>query len=146
MSQARATSETIERVLAEIAREISTQDSAGTTHPIYVVQQRRRIYGIDTQWGGEVVWLGEDSIEATAEDVAEIETGKREGEIWTETGFVDVWEFVQPFFTRKGAEEYIRANGHRHGRGKADLRVYVDSGYRNDEWQAARLALGKAVA
>jgi hypothetical protein len=51
--------------------------------------------------------------------------------------YIDVWEFVQPFFSVIGADIFIEANRHR----LTDPRVYVDSAYRNDEWIAVRAAL-----
>jgi hypothetical protein len=53
------------------------------------------------------------------------------------TGYVDPWEFVQPFVTEAAAEAYIAANSHRMN----ETRIYVDSGYRNYEWQAMRAML-----
>lgn len=136
-----------EALLAEIARELRTQDNAATAHPIFVVQSRHRIYGLDPTWGGDVVWLCQDeTIEADEEESRELsERQEREGEVegWDLVGYVDVWRNEQPFFTRTGAEEYIVRNRHR----LTDPRVYVESAYRNPEWQAIRellLALPEA--
>lgn len=52
---------------------------------------------------------------------------------------------MQPFFTRAGAEHYLEINGH-NLRGPEPLRIFVESAYRNAEWQAIRallLALAK---
>lgn len=136
-----------EQLLAEMARELRTQNNAATVHPIYVVQSRHRIYGIDPTWGGDVVWLRQDeTIEADDDESRELsERQEREGEVdgWDLVGYVDTWVSVQPFFTRSGAESYIARNGHR----MTDARVYVESAYRNPEWQAIRellLALPEA--
>lgn len=61
---------------------------------------------------------------------------------WIKTAYKDSWENVQPFFTRAGAEEYLRVNGH-NLRGTKDARIYVDSAFRNAEWQAIRALLLK---
>lgn len=58
----------------------------------------------------------------------------------TRTAYQGTWENVQPFFTRKGAEEYLRINGH-NLRGREEPRIYVDSPNRNAEWQAIRRML-----
>jgi len=56
---------------------------------------------------------------------------------WVYTGYIDEWVFVQPFFSNKGAEAYVASNRHNLN----NPRVYVDSAYRNDEWQAIREVL-----
>lgn len=60
-----------------------------------------------------------------------------ENENYTKTAFQDTWENVQPFFTRAGAEEYLQRNGH-NLRGREEPRIYVDSAFRNAEWQTIR--------
>lgn len=131
-------SEILTAVLHELALEIRTQDNASTAHPIFVVQSRHRIYGMDPSWGGDVVWLRQDeTVEADAEESIELsERQEREGEVddWDLVGYIDTWINVQPFFSRAGAEEYIFRNAHR----LTDPRVYVESAYRNPEWQAVR--------
>lgn len=85
------------------------------------------------------VWIEDngDHAEATAEEAAKLEAeyiGDKEPEGWMRVAYVDMWELVQPFFTRAGAEAFIAANKHR----LTDPRIYVDSAYRNPEWQAMR--------
>jgi hypothetical protein len=65
-----------------------------------------------------------------------------ENENYTKTAYQDSWENVQPFFTRKGAEEYLRINGH-NLEGKEKPRIYVESAYRNAEWIAIRKMLAR---
>jgi hypothetical protein len=48
-----------------------------------------------------------------------------------------VYVNIQPFFTEKAAQEYINANRHN----LVEPRIYVESGYRNYEWQAVRTLL-----
>jgi len=63
-------------------------------------------------------------------------------EDWTRTGFRWRWEFVQAFFTRQAAEEYLQSQAHNLG----EARVYVESAYRNREWQRLReLLLGYRI-
>lgn len=59
----------------------------------------------------------------------------------TKTAYQDSWETVQMFFTEVGAEEYLRVNGHNLRGGKEPPRIYVDSAFRNAEWQAIRAML-----
>lgn len=120
--------------LVELAERLRTQDNACTAHPVFTVQQRKRIAGIDTQWTDNVMWI-EDTNECGPERSAELEaewerTGEEPDEC-TRTGYVDEWEHVMTFFTNAAALDYIERNRHR----LTDPRIYVDSAYRNPEWQ-----------
>ena len=44
------------------------------------------------------------------------------------------WCFVTASFTRKGCEEYLRANGHNLGR----VRIFAHGSHRNEEWRTVR--------
>lgn len=123
---------------AEIARRMEGQDNQCTAHPIFVVQQRKRIYGIDRDYTDNVVWIRSDEgCEVDGEEAsavqAEYDRTGIEPEMYIRTGYVDTWEWVQPFFSEQGADWYIQANAHR----LSCPCIYVASGYRNDEWQAA---------
>jgi hypothetical protein len=124
--------------ISEIAREVLTQDNRMTNLPIFVVQQRRRILGIDLNYAPDTVWMTEDhEYEASPDDLKEIQRQIEQGKDvvgWEELGYVDVWEHVTSCFTNKGAEEYIKVNGHN----LTEPRIYVASGYRNAEWAAMR--------
>jgi hypothetical protein len=129
--------------IQKIAERVRTQDNAITADPIFVVQQRVRMYGMDPDVDDVFVWLDScnDNIEIEEEEAAKLEetyqkTLKIPGE-YCRTGYKDIWEFVQPFFTRKAAEAYIEVMRHR----LTDPRVYVESGYRNREWQTIRALL-----
>ena len=53
----------------------------------------------------------------------------------------DRWQHVMPFFTERAANRYIEENKHNlAGRtgNPEHVRVYVESGYRNKEWEAIR--------
>lgn len=134
-----------EKLWLEMAQDIRTQDNACTAEPIYIVQQRQRMYGIDPDLcdDGKIVWLDlmNDHEELSGEEAEFLEKAYQknfeEPENFTRTGYIDQWEFVQPFFTRKGAEEYIEANRHN----LKEPRIYVDSAYRNKEWQEVRKRL-----
>jgi len=126
--------------LAQVLANIETQDSRATAEPIYVVQQRKRIYGIDPMRTEYTTWIDElnGGEELTEEEAAELEAQYLETldepESYSRIGYVVQWEFVQPFFTEEAAQQYINANKHN----LTDPRIYVNSAYRNKEWQLAR--------
>lgn len=122
---------------AAIAALLATQDNRATSWPVYVVEKRRRIYGIDPTYGLPVVWLDgcNDSEEASEELAVSLEAGYakalNEPDGWTRTSYVDVWEFDAAFFTEAAAEAYLAANQHN----LRVARVFVHSAHRNREWQ-----------
>jgi hypothetical protein len=138
------------RTVQEIAQDVATQDNAITELPIFVVQQRHRTYGIEPRYTDDSVWMsdGDDPHEADAETAAKLDelrkTSDYDDEIflgddgeetkWIRVGFRDHWEFVTACFTRVGCEDYLRVNGHN----LTDPRIYVESGYRNQEWETMR--------
>ncbi|MCP4640013.1 MAG: hypothetical protein GY851_06260 [bacterium] len=124
-----------------IAGRMLGQDNAITAHPIFMVQQRRRVYGMDPDWSDVIVWVYDGAEIASVEDeflewCAEHAVLPEDSDV-VRTGAFDYYENVQPFFSRKAAEHYIIAYGYN----LTDPRVYVESGYRNHEWQAVRKVL-----
>lgn len=123
--------ETIKRI-GELLR---TQHNSYTANPVFCVQTLRRRYGFDPDYCSDVVWLYDDHGEV--EDPEEIDRLNEAYEAGDDidncyrTGYEDSRETVAVFLTRDAAEEYIRANGHR----LHDPIVWVDSAYRNYEWQ-----------
>lgn len=138
------------RTLEEIGALIVSQDNASTHLPMFIVQQRRRNYGYDPDYTDDVAWIDvcNDSVEADTETAARLEAARNrfyagdredcendpENGCWERTAYVDTWEFVTVCFTRVAAEEYIADNRHR----MTDPRIYVDSAYRNREWETIR--------
>ena len=123
---------------SDIAQAIATQDNAITADPVFVVQRKVRDYGYDTDYSDDLVWLNEDGNEiGSVEEWDEVQAEYAETEVepagYTRTAYKDRWEFVQPFLTRAAAEEFVESMKY-HG----EHRVYVDSGYRNPEWQWLR--------
>lgn len=119
-----------------------------TAEPIFLVEQRRRIYGMDSDYTDEFEWLSEEGSQIDDTRARRLEALYQGGCIDSEhrgyrrACYIDRWEFVQPFFTRQAAQSYIDANAHR----MTDPRIMVDSAYRNPEWQAIRrLALDVAA-
>lgn len=138
----------------EIGALIAAEDNRATSDPIFVVQQRRRVYGMDPQWieagaeGQGIEWIHDDEPDARAdaETAARLEAaydsdGEDNREGYRRVAFLDHWEWVQPFFTEAGANAYLAANRHN----LKDPRVYVASAYRNREWQGARAIFKEAV-
>lgn len=133
-----------QNILRELAEQLRTQDNAITENPIFMVQQRRRLWGYNSdEYSQEdcvvgVQWFNEDNDEASDEQLKSLRRywsmHHAEPEGWRRVGYIDLWEHVQPFFTRAGAELYIDQNRHN----LRDPRVYVESGYRNAEWQFLR--------
>jgi hypothetical protein len=136
--------------LKAIGKEILSQDNLCTANPIFLVQRRKTIYGMDLDYSDEVIWLGDDCYEFPKEIQKQLteawdnnqETVRIDGEDYdlhdlTRTAKMETWEDIQPFFTNKAALEYIESNAHRHG-GKDELRVYIECAFRNEEWQTVR--------
>lgn len=150
----------LQKKLVAMAKELHAQDNLATAHPIFMVQQLCRTYGFDPAYSDDkVVYINEDGITVTIdpngedpylcpnEDCAKpLSLEAMDDEYcnhcdhsfthgdWclTRTAYQDTWDNVQPFFTRKGAEEYLRINGHN----LKEPRIYVESAFRNAEWQA----------
>lgn len=130
-------SDEMNEVLRRMYANLKTQDNRCTANPIFVVQQRRRILGLDPNFVDTHVWIcdGEEvSPEEAAKIDAEFERTHENPEGCEYTGYVDVWEFVTACFTEQGCKDYLAANGHN----LKDPRIYADSGFRNAEWQAVR--------
>lgn len=111
--------------LLAIAGQLHSQDNLGTASPMFCVQRRNRIVGIDTDYCEGRCWL-DGANEETIYDDDPIFTEPPSGGEWDEYGYKDVWETFMACFTRKGAEDYLRANGHNLGK----VRIYVESFYR----------------
>jgi len=139
--------------IAEIARRLATQDNCITYCPIFIVQEKRRIYGFDTDCADadQIVWLDSenDCDEADALEHARLESLYLDGEDipgkWIRTAYQDTWKHVTSCFTEAGCAEYIRCNKHHH---RGELRIYAGSSHRNDEWavRGLLLAIGEAPA
>jgi hypothetical protein len=129
----------MEQELVDRFETINGQDNRCTAEPIYLVQQKKRTYGFDPAYGeDDYSWVHEHEFEYKADEfdhalLDQMHSWWWEGETpkyWEKVFYVDTWEFVQPFFTERGAQAYIEANRHN----LSEPRVYVASGYRNPEW------------
>lgn len=124
----------------EIGARIRAEDNRATAIPIYVVQRRRRVYGFDPDYAEDTkVWLDCEGHEADAEERKPLDEAYDLGndipEGWTLTAYQDTWDFVMPFFTEGAAQRYLEENKHNL---RPEARIYVESGYRNAEWEAIR--------
>lgn len=130
----------MKEIIKAMADVVKSQDNLGTDHPIYMVQELKRIYGLDINWSGNWVILDKEGSEVDPPPGLDSYTAIND---WREcneaignktTGFQDVWVGVQPFFTRAGALNYLKINGHNLN----SPRIYVEAAHRNREWQAIR--------
>ena len=116
-----------------IGHRLQTQDNRCTADPMFCVQGRRRIYGLDPQWVDDVVWI---DIEDGTTEVDEPEGGE-ETQYVLRSGYVDIWETLAVCFTEDGCKQHLELNGHNYRRYK-EVRIYVESFRRNPEMQAIR--------
>ena len=150
--------------IQNISKNLKTQDNRITADPIFIVEQLKKDFGYDSDYATDWVWVDtNDSEYGEITDPKAIETLNKIDEIarnWGETPkaitnddqtlkydsarfqkvyYKERWEFVQPFFTEEGANNYIEVDGHNLGK----TRTYVISGYRNFEMQDIRKLLMK---
>lgn len=128
--------------LPEIGKLIREQDNRATDAPLFAVQQRRRIWGMDRQYTGDYKWLDEEGLLVDNAKAAELEKLGSQGELtapWYKGYYIDIWEFVTGCFTEQGCEDYLRANRHN----LTDPRIFAYGSYRNREFRAVRTALEK---
>lgn len=136
-----ALSDTQAEMVRELAGRIRSENNAGTADPIYCVQQKRLQWGMDPCSGeGTVEWLnhGGDYETATPEEHARLERLFSDGDDapsgWVRCAYIEVWEDVNPFLTREGADRYIASNRHNLN----EPRVYVNPACCNPEWKFLR--------
>lgn len=128
-----------------IAENLRTQDNAITADPIFMVQRLERTYGFDSAYcenwmlhdgEGEEYLTDEIKSDWEAWDWDDISCDQFKEKHGVPPGglekvhYRDTWVNVMPFFTRFGAEAYLKINGHNLGK----TRIYVESAYRNQEW------------
>lgn len=128
------------RDIYEIAKDVETQDNRATAVPIFIVQQEQTLSGFTDDDADGSQWFdadsGGDEVEQSMADLLEFAHGNG-GPIpsnYYRVGYKKIWEYVQPFFTLKGAELFVESNRHNLN----NPRIYVDSGHRNHEWQTTR--------
>lgn len=124
--------------IKEIAKNLATQDNRMTDRPIFVVQQKKRIYWLDPAFVGEenIVWMHDGDEYARGTDKFRYyEKRYSEGHDipsgWDRCAFQDEWVFVTACFTEQGCKDYIAVNGHN----LKEPRIYAEGSYRNEEWR-----------
>mgnify|MGYP001579768353 CR=1 FL=1 len=131
-----------------IAANLAVQDSRMTSNPVFAVQQKERqfpgdpdaddpYYWVDDDWdevGEEIAKLLDEADEMGWSKIVDSDERAREVDDYSKVYYRDVYRFVQPFFTEAGAKRYIEINGHN----LREPRIYVESGYRNEEWETVR--------
>jgi len=151
--------------LADLEHRLRTQDNRATAWPLYVVEQRERIYGLDPQWSDSdtgYIWQYQDDhsvyYETDLDLLAEHCMGLTEGRVdydfaqiegrdevtledceYEKIYYTVRWKFVCAHLTEEAADLYVEQNAHR----LTQPRVYVTSQYRCHEWQDVMLLLGQ---
>ena len=127
--------------IAAIIERLHTQDNRITDNPLFAVQQKRRVYGLDEDYEAAHGWFHPDRDSLVVEggpEFAELEAAWESGEEpeggWRRVGFKDTWEFVTGCLTEQGCKGYIACNGHN----LHEPRIYAYGSYRNAEFIALR--------
>lgn len=138
--------------LDELAATLRTQSNRCTAEPLFIVEKKRRIYGMDGDLIDDLDWVWNweqdpDSYSTEDEIYEEIRTSFDEGYLNLEDDeidpdeygyqklfYVEYWDFVCAHFTLRAAKLYEAQNSHNLG----ESRVYVHSQYRCYEWVAVR--------
>lgn len=129
--------ERVPEAILEIGRRMiadAKDNDHHTAHPMFCVEKRRLVTGIDTDYTDNIAWIDEDGSIVDEGEAAPLEAAYDEdGEVpdgYTRTGFAEEWEHVDAYLTPQAAE--ARINGGKDGR------VNVESAYRNSEMRAVR--------
>jgi len=126
--------------LKEIGRLIRTQDNRITDAPIFIVQQIKRTWGLDSEYSDDYIWMGNDSGDheeadsAKAEELEALDDACEYTPGWEKYYYQDSWEFVTACFTESGCQDFINRNGHN----LHSPRIYAEGSYRNEEWRTIR--------
>jgi hypothetical protein len=126
--------------LVAIGELIRTQDNRITDSPIFIVQQKRKICGVDADYTSHFEWIDPRDTSEVYDDAAKAERdAEREEEglppiEWIQVGYIEIWEFVTACFTEQGCKDYLARNGHN----LRQPRIYAEGSYRNQEWRTVR--------
>lgn len=114
--------------ILRIVRDLKIQDNRMTDNPVFCVQQLVRDYGVSEDYTDDYVFVDEDWNECEEDDIGA-----------TQVFYKDTWVTIQFFLTENGAKDYITINGHNiSGPNGEPPRIYVESGWRNEEWRTVR--------
>lgn len=131
-------------------------DSHCTANPLFIVQSRKRVVGIDLQYDPSTLWTDVEEEVSEYETYEELRQAVLEyeeeyecnvdqwdfdhddkifcnGEVaFQKVGYCDTWEFVTAHFTKEAAEAFISRKKHDY----RELRVYVEAQVHCWEWNA----------
>lgn len=126
-------------LLAVTGERLRTQDNRCTSNPMFCVQEKVTIYGMDPRWSDDIVWIEID------DGVREIKPprNRRETDRVQKSAKKSYWHTVMAAFTQEGCKEYLALNGHNH---RGETRIYVESWNRCPEMVAIRSALMEATS
>ena len=109
--------------LKELQHEMNTQDNLATSHPLYCVFEKERVYGMDSDYSDKYILLDSDGEEFDENDP------EAEGESFKKVHYIEHSRFRNAHFTRKAAELYINQNAYN----LTEPFVYIMSLYRCHE-------------
>lgn len=127
-------------LLARIRAQILTQDNRCTQNPMFCVQEKRRLVGLDAAYSDQRCWHDSANGHTVYDDDKDFDAVKwalEKSDDYDEFGYIDQWFTVMAAFTEEGCEEYLRLNGHN----LKQPRIYVESFNRCPEMIAIREAL-----
>jgi hypothetical protein len=127
--------------IKKLIKNLREQDNRITFNPQFMVQRKERTYGFDSNCSDNYIWLDRGDEVCDEDLIAELNRKDSDYEDidsrYYKCYYRDDWINVQPFFTEVAANEYISCNGHNLG-GRENCQIYVESGYRNTEWEMIR--------
>lgn len=128
---------TVPPKIAAIIERLHTQDNRITSNPLFAVQQKRTVAGLDEDYADKFAWICDGS-EVDSEESARLDALREADEPIPDdcrrVGYVEKWEFVTGCLTEQGCKDFIDCNGHNLN----EPRIYAYSGYRNAEFIAVR--------
>ena len=132
--------------LEKLGEALRTQDNRATAYPLFIVQEKVRILGIDKIYDPDVIWQWKEDaeyqwdtraealkalLEQPGDQISNKTPTEAEFDDYIETiGYVDRWDFVCAHLTETAADRYIKQNRHN----LKDPRIYVSSQYRCHEF------------
>lgn len=143
------------KTLQAIGHRIRTQDNWCTDEPMFIVEQKRRTYGVDPDYSDKhiVVWIDSDNdyTDADPEEHERLEAKwNDDGEVpegWTRTAYKEDWVFVTACFTENGCEDYLASNRHNLVEPRVSTqpatRTFAGGSYRNEEFRTVRKFLSE---
>ena len=137
--------------LAALGDKLRTQDNLATEHPLYVVYDKERIMGLDSEHAERFAWVAytdDGPIDASEGVLAfirryhdDFDDVHYENKVYRRIGYVEINRFRTACLTMDAARHYIRDNAH-HLRNPF---VFVESLHRNPQMIAIRRHLMEQI-